>query len=556
MDAQKIRLKRFIIFSGRKKSRLITNFPSSRLNPVSFSFTPRFESQLLSRLRKPTALVFSVLLAWTLSGGPQPFTDAFLKAWGPNSSGQNSLLVELPSDTPPDRQQQILANLETKGASLVIPLGAESPLGAHQAAWSAADPSWTELGVVQGWGGSVRGLSTEFETLPGRIQAALQPNSKAQSLSLPLGAGPPPRVHLEQLDALGTDTVQGRVVVLAPENQWSTHRYATPWGQQSYAELLARFFSGAPLRALLSPVWTVLFVVVLGAFLSKLTPHRKSFALLLPFVVTFILASQGVRFPIEAILGGLLPLAFFGSTHAAPEPVQGPASHPISDENWMYLCEAAQSFTGALAAWAFVQKNNEWVEAAQAGDAGTLDAALIDRLQSSPGSRLPQDRAYRALPVPNPQTMQGLLVLQPRDSTGPNTEPLDPWKVLSGAMTQITTPAPAPISLFQALTGSGKPMIVFDALGQPFLPDGRFQDETGLQCRVDSTLSHTWSTLGGSAADLYDQRNLSKGIQLKFESHAIHLQTGIHAGRVECYILRVAPSCEPPSKAPLKESKC
>ena len=530
MDAQKIRLKRFIIFSGRKKSRLITNFPPPRLNPVSFSFTPRFESQLLSRLRKPTALFFSVLIAWTLSIGPQPVTDAFLKSWSPNSSAQTSLLVELPVDTPLGRQQQILADLEAKGAGIVIPLGVESPLGAQQSTWTAADPFWSELGILKAWGGSVRGLSTDFETLPGRIQAARKSESNGQRLSLPLAAGPPPRVHLDQLNALGSDTVQGRVIVLAPENEWSTHRYPTPWGQKSYAELLARFFSGAPLRPLLSPIWTVLFVLLLGVFISTLTPRRKPIALLLPFIATFILGSQGVRFPIEALFGGIIPLVFFGESTALEQRQQGPNPSQISNKSWMHLCEAAQSFTGALAAWVFVQKNNEWVETAQAGDAGTLDAALIDRLQSSPGSRLPQDRAYRALPVPNPQEMQGLLVLQPRDATGPNPEPVDPWKILSGAMTQIATTAPAPNCLFQAFTNAGDPAIVFDALGQPFLPDSRFYSKTGLQCRVDSTLSHTWSTLGGSPADLYDQQILSNGIQLKFEGHAIHLQTGIHAG--------------------------
>jgi hypothetical protein len=523
---------------------------------VPFSFTHHFETELLTRLRKTFLLLLSAFVTWALCGGPQPLTDGLLRSWSPESSGKGSLLVQLPRDTSAAYQREIVADLKIQGATWVIPLGAKSPLGADKTAWAAADPFWAELGVLQAWNGSVRGLSTRFETLPGRIQAARMTNPKSQRLSLPLGAGPPPRVHLKQLAALGPDTFRGRVVVLAHENEWNTHRYSTPWGQQSYAELLARFFSGAPLRPLPSPIWTVLFVVCLGTLISNFGSWTKIAALVLALASSIICAFQGIRFPIEATLGGLIPLVLYAGPAARSGRPGASSTKAISKVHWTHLCEAAQSFTGCLAAWVFVQKNGLWCEVAQAGDAGILDVELIERLQGSPGSRLPQDRAYTAFPVPNPQEPLGLLVLQPRDTSNPDIEPTDPWRVLSGAMTQTIKAGAKSSSLFQAFTDTTGPVMVFDALGHPVLPNSRFHTEIGLQCRPDSPLAHTWSALGGKASDLYAHRLLSMGIQLNFDGHAIHLQTGIHAGRVECYVLRVVLSSEQPSKASSEESKC
>jgi hypothetical protein len=292
------------------------------------------------------------------------------------------------------------------------------------------------------------------------------------------------------------------------------------------------------------------------------------------------LASLGYGLPVEALFLGLLPVGLDLSRKAGQPGGQGlrgdkallatlpPAEFLSTEELWGRLCTAGNVFTGALATWAFVLESESWVEVARAGDARPLDPDLPSRLQGPPGSRQAQDLAYLALPVPHPSRPIGLLVLQPGDKAV-----ADPWRLLGGAMEQVergilaqeSEASPHALRLlglgnqlraFRGLEAIQQPCMLFDAFGWPLSGGGEFREAVGLSCAAKSDLCTHWKALGGEPATLALLGSKKGGLDLSFQGHSIRLQAGIHAGRVECYILKVEKAERRSSEAQTQDSPC
>ena len=232
------------------------------------------------------------------------------------------------------------------------------------------------------------------------------------------------------------------------------------------------------------------------------------------------------------------------------------------------LCNAAHLFYGALAAWAFVQEDSFWKEVGRAGDASPLDQELLGRLQSAPSAGEPGDLAFVAMPVPASGDRVGLLILQPGDRTE-----ADPWVVLGGATERIArivrtrenggaTEAINLLDLQEKLLSlrghqsTQSPRVLFDPLGHWLMGSDNFYDELRLSCSPGADLLSHGEALGGTPEQLVEVGAKTVSLQSQFRGRQFSLKAGIHAGKVECYILKVDSRERKANEARNQESPC
>ena len=159
-------------------------------------------------------------------------------------------------------------------------------------------------------------------------------------------------------------------------------------------------------------------------------------------------------------------------------------------------------------------------------------------------------------------------MLQPGDSDLP-----DSWLLFGSAMERISrhikaqrdgaTPGATKLlglqdSLLhlrglQATHGSAA---VFGPLGAPVTDTRDFIESIGLPCEANAPLFSHWEALGGDTQLLTKVTQNPHGLKQQFRTHLVCLQAGIHAGKVECYILRVERSERPPDEDSAEESPC
>ena len=195
-----------------------------------------------------------------------------------------------------------------------------------------------------------------------------------------------------------------------------------------------------------------------------------------------------------------------------------------------------------------VQNGDEWSEVARAGDAAPFDPKQVNRLRAPLSSRQPEDRAFLALPVPEPSSPIALLILQPKDG-----HQGDPLLDLGGAMalaavqirhqksSQTTLRLLGLTTRLKAYSGrqaDGSICALYDALGQPLTGMSEIPRQLGPKFVPSDSLFINWERLSSGVVPCPPELSSSATL-LVMNGKKIRLETGVHGGTVECYILRV-----------------
>ena len=543
------------MLSQSVKARQITVFPTLSKKPT----LPRLFLKEKPALWLFLSALLCGLLSIPISKGPQPIQDALENRRSADSPPYESVVIRAPAAISQQQHLQATAQINALWNGPVLDLTGRFSDLPQAITWKNGESDAAHQIIRSTWGGAARSLTMTTDSILNRYVDAIEGDIDPGTFDL-RGSITPSGLHLSHLAELTPADFQFDRVIIAPTRDWTTRLYTNGNGSHDFSDLVGHFLSQKAPRSV-PPSFLVAGLTALLILLSAPASRRWArwpfYGAAIGLLLIFGELSPW-NLPVLAICTasaiGILAQAGLQDHQLQTESIETqvnalPAHEiPLPAQTWKRLCTTATQSGGALAAWVMVQNGDEWSEVARAGDAAPFDPKQVNRLRAPLSSRQPEDRAFLALPVPEPSSPIALLILQPKDG-----HQGDPLLDLGGAMalaavqirhqksSQTTLRLLGLTTRLKAYSGrqaDGSICALYDALGQPLTGMSEMQRQLGPKFVPSDSLFINWERLSSGVVPCPPELSSSATL-LVMNGKKIRLETGVHGGTVECYILRV-----------------